>query len=298
MEENTKNLSKSYQIFTDATADLTDEPMAGLVKVEIIPMQVEIGGNDYIYGPGGNITVDEFYGLQKAGNFATTSQINPDTYLRFFEPCLKAGKDIIYLCFSSGLSSTIQSALICIEELREKYPERKIVCIDTLCASLGEGFFVREAARKQTEGLTFDELVEWANDNRLKVCHWFTVDIFDHLKHGGRVSATAAAVGTMLQIKPLLHVDTNGKLEVVGKPRGRKKAIELQISKLKEGWLPELGKLIIIGHGACPDGAQQLKAEVEKLFPDAEVYTMDIGPIIGAHTGPGMLAVLYWGSTR
>lgn len=289
---------RNYQLFTDATADLTDVPMGGLPHVEIIPMQVEIGGQDYVYGPGGTITVDEFYALQKAGNFATTSQINPDVYFRHFEPCLQAGKDMIYLCFSSGLSATIQSAALCIQDLRQKYPERKIVCIDTLCASLGEGFFVREAARKQSEGLSFDEMVRWAEENRLKVCHWFTVDMFEHLRHGGRVSATAAVVGTMLQIKPLLHVDEEGKLEVVGKPRGRKKAIEMQISKLEQGWMPELGNLIIIGHGACPEGAELLRGEVAGRFPDAEVYTMDIGPIIGAHTGPGMLAILYWGSTR
>lgn len=288
----------AYQIFTDATADLTDLPMKGLPPVEIIPMNLEIGGHEYTYGPGGNITVEEFYNLQKANKFASTSQINPDVYKKYFEPCLRGGKDILYLCFSSGLSGTIQAAMLCIQELQESYPERKIVCIDTLCASIGEGFLVRESARKQSEGFTLAELSQWVTEHRLQVCHWFTVDMFDHLRHGGRVSGAAAAVGTALNIKPLIHVDELGKLAVAGKPRGRKRAIAVQMEKLEQGWMPELGKLIYIGHGACPEGAEQLRREIAARFPDAEIYTLDIGPVIGAHTGPGMLAVIYWGSNR
>lgn len=288
----------NYQLFTDATADMSTELLSGLPSVEIVPMQVEIGGREYTYGPGGNITVAEFYRLQREGSFATTSQINPEVYLQYFEPCLQQGKDILYLCFSSGLSGTFQAAQMCIQDLQEKYPERKIVCIDTLCASAGEGFLVRETIRKQTEGLTLEELSAWVLERRLQVCHWFTVDVFDHLRHGGRVSAAAAALGTALQIKPLLHVDEEGKLVVAEKPRGRKRAIAAQLAQMKRGWMPELGKLVIVAHGDYPEGAEQLRQEVAAQFPEAELYTVDIGPVIGAHTGPGMLAVLYWGSTR
>lgn len=288
----------SYQIFTDATADFSPEMMAQLPSVEVIPMEVKIGGRVYQYGPHGDISVQEFYQLQKAGNFASTSQINPSTYFEAFEPCLRQGKDLLYLCFSSGMSGTFQSAQLCIEELREKYPARTILCIDTLCASLGEGFLVREAARKQAEGLSLLQLYDWVTEHRLQVCHWFTVDIFDHLRHGGRVSSAAAVVGTALQIKPLLHVDQAGKLAVVEKPRGRKRAICAQLARMEQGWNPEISNLVAIGHGDCPDGAQQLKEAVLARFPNAEVVIADIGPVIGAHTGPGMLAVIYWGNTR
>ncbi len=289
---------KQYQIFTDATSDLTDVPMAGLPSVEIIPMEIEIDGRTYQYGPMGNITVRDFYDLQKNGADIKTTGINPWTYRSYFEPVLQKGLDILYLCFSSGLSGTIMSARLSAEELQKKYPERRIICIDTLCASLGEGFLVREAARKQAEGLSLDELVQWVTEHRVEVCHWFTVDTFEHLRKGGRVSAAAAATGTVLQIKPTLHVDENGHLAVMGKPRGRKQANRKLLEKIEAGWEPETGKLIIVGHGDCPDGGEVLKAAIETRFPEAEIYVMDIGPVIGAHTGPGMLAVLFWGNMR
>lgn len=287
-----------YQIFTDATADCSPQWLTSLPHVNVIPMQIEIGGQEYTYGPEGTITVKEFYALQKAGNYAITSQIGPSYYFRAFEPILQSGKDILYLCFSSGMSGTYQSALICAEELSEEYPERKIICLDTLCASVGEEFLVCEAAKRQAEGYTLEELARWVTQYRLKVCHWFTVDVFDHLRRGGRVSAGTAVLGTALQIKPLLHVDQNGALAVVEKPRGRKQAIKAQLAKMEQGWSPEIGKTVVVGHGACPDGAQALQDAVRERFPEAKVLTADIGPIIGAHTGPGMLALIYWGNTR
>ena len=288
----------AYQIFTDATADLCESMLKNLPSVEIIPMQVEIGGQEYTYGPGGNLTTELFYHLQREGNFAVTSQINPSVYFQYFEPFLRDGTDILYLCFSSGLSGTFQSAQVAAEELRQKFPERTIFCLDTLCASVGEGFLVREAAIRQAEGFSITELAEWVIVHRLQVCHWFTVDTFDHLRHGGRVSSAAAVVGTALQIKPLLHVDENGCLQVKEKPRGRRKAMETQLSRMAQGWMPETGKLVVIGHGDAPEAATQLQEKIRELFPDAEIYMSDIGPIIGAHTGPGMLAVIYWGSNR
>lgn len=287
-----------YKLFSDVTADVSEELMRGMPEVELVPMQVELGGENYIYGPVGDLTVEHFYAEQRAGKFASTSQINPMVYRECFEKTLKAGEDILYLCFSSGLSSTLQSANLCAQELREEYPERKLIVVDTLCAAVGEAMLVREAARKQQEGLTIEELAAWVEENRLKICHWFTVDSFDHLKHGGRVSAAAAAVGTMLQIKPLLHVDEEGKLRVAEKPRGRKQAIRTQVAHMKEGWTPEMGNLVVIGHGDCPDDVEQLRQAVLKEFPDADIRVAYIGPVIGAHTGPGMLALIYWGTNR
>ncbi len=287
-----------YQIITDAASDLTDVPMAGLPHVEIIPMTVDIGGRSFIYGPGGDISVREFYDMQRAGRSAKTAAINPQTYTDAFEPYLRNGQDVLYIGLSSSLSGTFRSAEMSARALRPKYPGRKIFCIDSLCASLGEGFLVREAAGKQAEGLTADELAGWLEEQRRHVCHWFTVDTFEHLLKGGRVSAAAAVAGTVLNIKPLLHVDGDGALAVMGKPRGRRKAIAMQMEKMEQGWTPETGKFVLIGHGDNPEGAEALRSEVSSRFPEAEIYVMDIGPVIGAHTGPGMLAVLYWGSNR
>ena len=202
----------AYRIITEATADLNSELLAGLPEVTVIPMFVQVDGVEYQFGPGGNISAGEFYAQLRSGKFASTSQINPAVYRSYFEQILKQGMDVLYLCFSSGLSSTIQSARIAISELEEEYPDRKILLLDTLAASVGEGLFVMEAARKQSQGMELEELAAWLEAHKLNLCHWFTVDTFDHLKHGGRVSAASAAVGSLLGIKPLLHVDDNGKL--------------------------------------------------------------------------------------
>ena len=287
-----------YKIFTDATADFGSTMLQGLPRIEVIPMEVTVGDDSFLYGPGGNLPIKQFYAMQRGDKFASTSQINPVAYRNAFEPALKAGQDILYLGFSSGMSGCFGNARLCMSELQEEYPLRKIICIDTLCASVGEAFLVREAIRKQYEGLSIEKLAAWTEAQKLNVCHWFTVDVFDHLKHGGRVSATAAAVGGMLNIKPLLHVDDAGKLAVVKKPRGRRKAIREQIACMKAGWLPEISPLVVIGHGDDEDAALLLKEAVEAEFTGADIHIAEIGPIIGAHTGPGMLALIYWGSNR
>lgn len=293
-----ENILPAYTIFTDATADLNDRMMDGLPRVEIIPMEVEFGADSYTFGPCGNITVQQFYAMQRAGKYASTTQINPMTYMDCFEKALGNGKDILYLCFSTGLSKTLQNAKYCAELLKQDYPDRRIIVIDTLCASAGEGFLVREAARKQAEGFTMDELAEWVLAHRLEVCHWFTVDTFDHLRHGGRVSAASAAIGNVLSIKPLLHVDEQGRLQVAKKPRGQRQAMRELLAHLDAGWNPDLGRAILVAHGDNPDGAAALTAEIRSSFPDADLIQGTIGPVIGAHTGPGMLAVLYWGTNR
>ena len=287
-----------YKIFTDATSDLTREAFTDLPVVEIIPMFISVGGKEYIYGDDGNLTIDEFYGMLRSGKYASTVAINPSIYVEYFEPVLKEGMDILYMCFSSGMSSMFSNAMAAIEILKESYPERKIICIDTLCAALGEGFFVLEAAQRQKEGMSIEELSEWVYRYRLNVCHWFAVDRFDHLLHGGRVSVASAAVGTILDIKPILHVDNEGKLEVVTKVRGYRKAVKTLVEKMKTGWHPEISKRVLVGHGDDPKMAKLIKEEVIKCFPDAEIRIIEIGPVIGAHTGPGMFAVLFWGDAR
>ena len=288
----------SYRIFTDASADMSEELMRDVPAVDVIPMDVTIGGEPHVYGPGGDLDVKGFYALQRQGQFASTSQINPEVYRRAFRPVLEGGEDILYLGLTQGLSATYGNCCMVMEELREEFPERKIMAVETYCAAVGLGLLVHEAARCQQEGMTLEELAAWVEENRLHMCHWFTVDIFDHLKHGGRVSGAAAAVGTLLQIKPLLHIEEDGTLKVIGKPRGRKQAVRMQMDHMKGNWKPELGRVVLIGHGDDEEACRTLKEAVLAQYPEADVRTAYIGALIGAHTGPGMLALIHWGEKR
>ncbi|MGI6240208.1 MAG: DegV family protein [Christensenellales bacterium] len=288
----------SYQLFTDATADLTPGMMRGLPAVEIIPMEIELDGEIRRYGPGGDLEARDFYAALRGGKYASTSQINPAVYRAAFEPHLRAGRDVLYLCFSSALSSTIETASVCMGELRQEYPDRKIMLVDTRAASAGEGFLVCEAARRMAQGETIDALAQWVIANRFSVCHWFTVDTFEHLRRGGRVSAAVAAMGTLLQIKPLLHVDETGALKAAEKPRGKKQAVEAQLARMKKGWDRSISPMVAVGHGDAPAEAEKLRGLVAERFPDADIHVYEINPVIGAHTGPGILALVFWGNER
>ena len=288
----------AYRIVSDVSADVSEELLRGLPEPVLIPMNVTLDGEPHVYGPGGDLQNREFYAAQRAGKFASTSQITPEAYKNAFRPILAAGEDVIYLGLTQGLSAAYGNACMAAEELREEFPERKILPVETYCAAVGLGFFVREALRMQQEGRSIEELAAWAEESRLHVCHWFTVDVFDHLKHGGRVSAAAAVVGTLLQIKPMLRIQEDGTLAVIDKPRGRKQAIRRQLDHMKDNWDTERGRLVLIGHGDDEDAARQLKEAVLAEHPDADVRMAYIGALIGAHTGPGMLALIHWGMKR
>lgn len=289
----------SYRLITDATADLTRDMLNGLPEISIIPMEIFMDGTLYTYGADGTITTEQFYNELRKGKFSSTSQVNPTQYEELFIPILESGEDILYLCFTSGLSGMYQCAKQCAERLMKKYPQRKIVCIDTLCASLGEGFLVCEALSRQAEGYSLEKLAEWVISEREYVCQWFTVDTFEHLKHGGRVSGTAAIVGNILQIKPLLHVSAEGRLEVMDKTiRGRKRAITALCKKMQEGWTPDMGHRVWVGHGGCRETAEVLAKEIKKQLPDAEIHIAEVGSVIGSHTGPGILGLIFWGVSR
>lgn len=288
----------AYRIFADATADITDPAADGISDVQMIPMQVEICGRNYTYGPGGDLSIVEFYKMQREGNYASTSQINPSVYTEYFEPVLQEGKDVLYLCFSSGLSATFQSAQMAAMELEAKYPGRRVCCVDSLGATAGELLMLRKVVQMHDDGSTLDAVVQWLEENRLKMCHWFVVDTLDHLHHGGRVSAAVAVAGTVLQIKPMLHVTDDGRLENAEKPRGRKKAHAMLLNKLEQGWNPALGNTVEIVHADCIEHATDLGNAIRKRFPEAEIEVRDLGPVIGAHTGPGLLAMIYWGNNR
>ena len=287
-----------YQIIADASADLGAELLDGIPFIDIIPMEVVLDGKSYTYGPGGNLTVEEFYRAQRAGQVASTSQINPMVYMEYFRKYLEKGIDVIYLGLTAALSGSLGNAVMAAEELREEFPERKLYCPDTCCASGGQGMFIRLCAQKQAEGYDIDRLLRFVEEHRDYCCHWFTVDTLEHLKRGGRISPAAAAVGTLLQVKPLLHVIKDGSLEVAEKPRGTKKAMRAQLSHMEAGWKPEICRTVCIAHADAPERAGELKGLVLQSHPEAEVIFTEIGPVIGAHVGPGMLMLGWWGDTK
>ena len=202
------------------------------------------------------------------------------------------------MAFSSGLSATYQSAVIAAEELREEFPHRKLIVIDTLCAAMGQGLLVYTAARLRAEGKSIDEVAAWVEENKLKLCHWVTVEDLMHLKRGGRVSAATAVVGTMLNIKPIIRVDETGKLENLAKTRGRKAALKYLLDRMEETFDPELSDTVFIGHGDCPEDAEFLASAIRERLGVKNVTDNYIGAVIDAHTGPGVAAVFYYGKHR
>ena len=214
------------------------------------------------------------------------------------EAALAAGKDVLVLAFSSGLSTTYQSAVIAAEELGEKYPERTIRVVDTLCASMGQGLLVWYACKKRDEGMSLEELYHWVMENRLHLCHWFTVDDLMYLKRGGRISAATALVGTMLQIKPLLHVDDEGHLISMSKARGRKAAIDALVRKAQELGAGYDNSTMFISHGDCREDAEYLAQQLKEKCGVKEVVISYVGAVIGSHSGPGTLALFFLGSHR
>lgn len=285
---------RDYVLVSDSTADLPVEVVEAL-EVRILPFSYSI--NDeviYYHMNREDPDISEFYGKLKKGAMPVTSQINPNSYKEFFENILKEGKDILYLSFSSGLSGSYQTSRMAIDMLEDKYPEAKIVSLDSLCASIGEGVFLYEASKKKEAGMNMEELADWIMENRQKVSHWFMVEDLFHLKRGGRVNTVEAMVGTALKIKPILSVDEEGKLIVMSKARGVNKALEYIVSKLVEegGNLAEL--TAVIGHADSIEKANKLKEmAIDAGMKEENIMTAPIGPIIGTHVGAGMAAMAF-----
>ena len=284
----------SFQIITDSCCDLNAE-LAQSLKVRIAPLSVEMDGEAY---PEGTMTPKELYDHLRAGKLPKTSAVNPEGWAEQMRPALAEGRDVLVLTFSSGLSATHQSAVIAAEELRQEFPERKLIVLDTLCAALGQGMLVWHAAHRRDEGLTIDETAAWVEEHKGKLCHWVTVEDLMHLKRGGRVSAATAVVGTMLSIKPVIHVDDNGKLETVAKVRGRKAAMNHLLDRMAESQLPELNETVFIGHGDCLEEAEYLASQMKARFGVKEVIIDYVGAVIGSHTGPGVLVIFFFGKQR
>ena len=284
----------SYQIITDSCCDFTRQQYQEL-GVTCAPLSVLYNGvnHDNFTDPA---DVKAFYEELRSGVMATTSAVNPDGWAALMEDALQAGRDVLVLAFSSGLSTTYQSAVIAAKDLREAYPGRKILVVDTLCAALGQGLLVWYACKKRDEGLSIDELHSWVEENKLHICHWVTVDDLNHLKRGGRISAATAMMGSMLNIKPIIYVDNDGHLINTAKVRGRKAAIDLLAGKLEETGIDQ--EIAFIAHGDCPEDAAALEKIVKETYGVKKVITGYVGPVIGAHTGPGVLVLFFMGSHR
>lgn len=288
----------TYQIVTDSTADLTPELIRQL-DVQVIPLCYMMGGRTYHNIPGGGEMTDrEFYAKLRGGAMSTTTQINSEEFLRVFTPLLEAGQDVLYIAFSSGLSGTCQSAQLAREELQKRFPQRKMVVFDSLCASMGEGLLVYYAAKLRQEGKSLEEVLAWLQENVLRLCHWFTVDDLNHLKRGGRVSTATALVGTMLGIKPVLHVDNEGHLISVAKARGRKASLQALVDKVGQLGEDVANQTMFISHSDCEADAQFVADQIKQKYGTKEIILNDIGPVIGAHTGPGCVALFFMGKHR
>ena len=285
----------AFKIITDSCADLCPEMIAAL-DVSSISLTVMFRGenrNDCV-----DDSIKEVYDGLRNGEVATTAAANPTGWASVMEPALQAGQDVLVLAFSSGLSTTYQSAVIAAADLADKYPQRKILVVDTLCASLGQGLLVWYACKKRDEGMTLEQLYNWIEENKLHVCHWFTVDDLMYLKRGGRVSAATALVGTMLQIKPVLHVDDEGHLINVAKARGRKASIDAMAKKVAELGGNFDNSTCFISHGDCLEDAQYLAQVLKEKYGVKEVIIGYVGAVIGSHAGPGVLALFFMGDHR
>lgn len=288
-----------YIITTDSTCDL---PKSYIKEnnIRVLPLTYVLEGVTYNIDK--TLPINEFYGKMKSGAMPTTSQVNPEEAKEAFLSILEDGVGILHIAFSSGLSGSYNSARIAAEELREENPEYVICVIDSLCASLGEGMLVHKAVKLKEQGKTIQEAVKWLEANKLHVCHNFTPDDLNHLYRGGRVSKTAAILGTMANVKPVLHVDDEGHLIPLSKVRGRKKSLVTLVDNMEKqiGSYIEENKRdgVFIGHGDVEEDARFVADLVKERFGIDSFLINYVGPVIGSHTGPGIMALFFMGEKR
>lgn len=286
---------KDYVIFTDSSCDLPTE----LVKewgLEVLSLEVNIDGVGTFLNH--EIEPVKFYGYLRDKRPVKTSAANMERFSEAFERVVKEGKDILYIGFSSGLSATYMAGKNAADEIMEKYPDCKILTVDSLCAALGQGLLVKYAVDKKKAGATLEELAQYLEDTKLHLCHWFTVDDLFFLKRGGRVSGATAVLGAMLQIKPVMHVDNDGHLINMAKARGREASIKALFEKMKETAIDPEKQTVYICHGDCYDDAKKLAEMVTAEFGITDILIGYTGPVIGAHSGPGTLALFFIGTER
>lgn len=290
-------MDPTYAILTESSCDLTPE-LAERAGVEVLPLTFTMEGRTYPHWPDWRaMSREEFIGKLRSGVPATTAAANVAELSAAMERHLERGEDVLFLCFSSGLSSTRDACAIAAEELRERYPERTIETVDTLSAAAGQGLLVLLAGERRRAGASLEEVRRYVEETRLHVAHWFTVGDLMALKRGGRVSPGAAAVGTMLHIKPVLRVDDEGRLVAAEKARGRKASIQSLLRHMEETALRPV-ETVMIAHMDCPEDAEALAGQVRARFSPKEILIVPQGPVIGAHTGPDFLALLFLAEHR
>lgn len=241
----------------------------------------------------------KIYERMREGSFASTSMINSYTYYEFFKKLMDTGKNVIFLDMTRQISNSFVSASEAAEKIKKDYPNQKFYLMDTLCVSGGLGMLLHYMVKLRDEGKSFEEVIEWAEENKQKIVHWFTVNDLNFLKRGGRVSNSAAMVGTLLSIKPVLYVSDDGKLVVASKAHGRKKALQYIIDRMKEDFTEPDGKEVFINHADCLKDAEYMRDMILETFPTvSKVTIMSLGAVIGAHCGPGLFTVFYLGDKR
>ncbi len=289
---------RDFVLATDSSCDL---PQALVEKFDltVVPLTVTVSGKTYAnYPDEREIGFKEFYDHSRNKEDIKTSCPSPDAFEKAFTAVLEAGKDILYIGFSSALSATTQNAKIVAEELGEQYPDAKIIVVDSLAASMGQGLLMKYVYDKKQEGGTIEEVAQYAEDTKLHICHWFTVNDLMHLKRGGRISATTAIAGTALNVKPVMHMDNEGRLINVGKARGRKQSLAALMNQMKETAINPKEQTIYISHGDCEDEVKEFAKLIKKEVGFKEVVINYVGPVIGGHTGPGVVALFFYGTHR
>ena len=288
----------NYVIVTDSSCDLPAYLVEEL-EIHSVPLAFLFGEKTYYnYPDNREMAPKVFYDRLRAGEMATTNAVNVGQTTDLLTPLLEQGLDVLILGFSSGLSTSYNSYCIAAEDVAEQYPDRTIRVVDTLCASLGQGMLVYQAAKLRQAGKSLEEVADWVEQNKLRQCHWFTVDDLFFLKRGGRVSAATAVVGTMLQIKPVLHVDNEGHLINVAKARGRKASLLALVDKVGQLGEDVANQTMFISHSDCEEDAQFVADQIKQRYGTKEIILNYIGPVIGAHTGPGCVALFFMGKHR
>lgn len=288
----------NYVLFTDSSCDLP-AALAEEMQLHVLPLSVHLDGDSYKnYLDEREISYRDFYARIPSAKEIKTNAVNQQDFIDAMEPVLRAGADVLYVGFSSGLSGTYSAGALAARELQEKYPDRKIYAVDSLCASLGQGMLLHLAWKRQQAGATIDELRAYLEETKLHLCHWFTVNDLFHLKRGGRVSAATALIGSMLSIKPVMHMDDEGHLAVVSKARGRKASLKQLVEEMKKSAIAPEAQEIFICHGDALAEAEALGETIRRELHVKNVIINYVGPVIGAHTGPGVISIFFLGTKR
>ncbi len=289
---------RDYIIFTDSTADLPDSFIKEN-KIEVLPMTFTLDGSDYKDFPDRReMSSKEFYDKMRDGKQPVTAQLNSHEFIDALTPHIEKGLDILYICFSSALSGTFNSARLAIDELKETHPEATIKVVDSCLAAMGEGYLVYHVNKFKNEGLSLEENFNKTNEFKNKVCAWFTVSDIDTLKRGGRLSNAAAFIANALKIKPILNISLEGKLVAQGKKRGRETSLNALLDEMEKRVIIDETEVVFIGHGDCIEDALFIKGQIEEKFGLKNFMINEIGPVIGAHTGPDAITLFFIGNER